>query len=527
MKKVILLTSLLFLAKISFAQKTTFANDVASIIYTNCTSCHHAGSIAPFGLENYQDVYNNRYAILSAVQSKLMPPWSPDPSYTHFAEERKLNDDQVNTLIKWVSDGAIRGDAAVEPPKPVFSNASKLPSIDLSKRITAHKVATNSDEFKFFSIPSGLSKDAVIKQMELLPANNKIVHHIFLFIDSTGNFDQFIKKSNGELNGNNYLSGGELDKLKLIGGWLPGGSYYTVPENLGIRVPKSSFYIVQIHYAPGSINQSDSTQLNIKYTSDKGLRNMAMKALLDNRVNLLNGSAKDSSMLIPANSIKSYQEKYLVPADMSLISITPHMHLIGKRLKVYAYNDKGDTLKIIDDRWNFHWQGMYTFPKMVHIKQGYYLFAEGTYDNTTNNSDNPNNPPKDIVSGTSTLTEMMQVFFCYLPYKNGDENIVLDSAAVNGGTTHSGINTPTQDQISCSVWPNPVGNGKELNIELNGQGSASTIQLCGVDGRLIQTFGNRTANSKFSVQLPQLPTGLYFIKIATTQSVLTRKLVIE
>src|SRR5207249_783484 len=135
-----------------------------------------------------------------------------------------------------------------------------------------------------------------------------------------------------------------------------------------------------------------ATQLNINYTQEPGLRNMEMKPLLDNVVNMINGP-----LFIPANTIKNFTEKFVVPSDISLISITPHMHLIGTRLKVYAYNPAShDTVRIIDDRWNFHWQGMYMFPKIVHLKKGYTLYAEGTYNNTMSNVDNPNNPPRDV-----------------------------------------------------------------------------------------------------------------------------------
>ncbi len=38
------------------AQSFTWSQDIAPIIYENCSSCHHSGGIAPFSLMNYDEV---------------------------------------------------------------------------------------------------------------------------------------------------------------------------------------------------------------------------------------------------------------------------------------------------------------------------------------------------------------------------------------------------------------------------------------------------------------------------------------
>src|SRR5205823_1349781 len=121
-----------------------------------------------------------------AVQLKKMPPWSPNPGYTHFAHERKLSTAQIDSIVSWANNGAPRGDSAKEPKLPVFNDGSQLNYPKFSKRCSKITVTKTADEFVFFKIPSGLTADAFINQMEFVPANRKIVHHIFVFIDSTG-----------------------------------------------------------------------------------------------------------------------------------------------------------------------------------------------------------------------------------------------------------------------------------------------------------------------------------------------------
>ncbi|MFM7768272.1 MAG: hypothetical protein ACKO9S_10500, partial [Bacteroidota bacterium] len=68
-------------------------------------------------------------------------------------------------------------------------------------------------------------------------------------------------------------------------------------------------------------------------------------------------------------------------------------------------------------------------PKMLRIPSGSVIVAEGVFDNTTSNPNNPFNPPREI-SGTNgsmrTTDEMFQLIMNFLPYEPGDAQINLD-----------------------------------------------------------------------------------------------------
>jgi len=58
MKKLFPLLSLVFLLpQMNFAQET-YAEDIAPIIYKNCSTCHRQGEIGPLSLTNYEEVAN-------------------------------------------------------------------------------------------------------------------------------------------------------------------------------------------------------------------------------------------------------------------------------------------------------------------------------------------------------------------------------------------------------------------------------------------------------------------------------------
>ena len=84
---------LFFILKMHFshAQKITFNNQVAPIIFKNCSSCHQDGESGLFSFMNYKEVASRAKMIKEVVNSGYMPPWKQDPEYRHFENERILS----------------------------------------------------------------------------------------------------------------------------------------------------------------------------------------------------------------------------------------------------------------------------------------------------------------------------------------------------------------------------------------------------------------------------------------------------
>ena len=95
MKPSLLVILLSFSALMASSQSITWSGQIADLVYKNCTSCHHSGGIAPFSMMSYQQSFNNRFKIRSAVSNKVMPPWPPDNGYRRHAFNRSLNDEDI------------------------------------------------------------------------------------------------------------------------------------------------------------------------------------------------------------------------------------------------------------------------------------------------------------------------------------------------------------------------------------------------------------------------------------------------
>jgi hypothetical protein len=137
-------------------------------------------------------------------------------------------------------------------------------------------------------------------------------------------------------------------------------------------------------------------------------------------------------LVIPPDTLMEFKTTAKILGDISLLTINPHMHLLGRSFLAYALKPNGDTIHLIRiNSWDFRWQYFYTFPKMLHIPAGSTIEVIATMDNTKNNPNNPFNPPQRIEGrngSMKTTDEMLQLILTFLPYRPGDENISLDTA---------------------------------------------------------------------------------------------------
>ncbi len=504
MKKTLLLLLLAISSKIITAQVTWSAN-VASIIYTKCSNCHNANGIAPFELMSYQDAVQNATDIKDQVTNRTMPPWPPDPAYSHLAHERILTQQEIDAIANWVDNGMIRGNIALEPPPPVFSSSSEITSPDLILNAPVYAVNTTNDDYRCFVIPTNLLTDKYITAMEAIPGNRNVVHHILIYSDNTNVPATLDAADPGP--GYTNFGGTGSSASKLIGVWVPGQSAYYSPTGMGIKLPANSNVILQIHYPGGISGQTDSTKLLLKLTSTFQ-REISIDAPLEH-LNLDNGP-----LIIPANTSKTFNAHYVVPYDLSVLGVGPHMHLIGTSILSYGVTPSGDTIPFFNvPHWDFHWQGVYSFPKVLKIPAGTILYSEAHYNNTTANPSNPNNPPQWVFLGESTTDEMMLVYFAYTLYLPGDENIIIDSTQIINNVQDVNGSLISTIQL-YDPTPNPANDKVTFQYFLPQSGNV-IISIVDISGKVIKKENFEVKNGLVTsqIQINDLLEGIYFLNL--------------
>jgi len=103
----------------------TYYKDVLPILQAKCQSCHRPGQVAPISFMSYRQTRPWADRIKTMVLQRAMPPWSPGAHYLSFTTHRILTDREIETLVKWVDDGALPGDPKDAPP-PLYEDLGLL-----------------------------------------------------------------------------------------------------------------------------------------------------------------------------------------------------------------------------------------------------------------------------------------------------------------------------------------------------------------------------------------------------------------
>lgn len=413
MKK--LLLSLLFTPFILFAQNFNYSEDIAPIIYGKCLQCHHNNGIAPISFETYTDAVTNGGLIQHVVSSGEMPPWPPDTTYRRFAYENVLSIEEISKITSWISNGAPLGDTNLLPEMPTFSNNTGFGIPDLEIRIPNYSstASSNTDDYVCISIPSGLNQDRQVKAIEVVPGNIQIVHHVLVAIDEFGNPSSSITPNCMAPFGDQVYT------------YAPGSVPIEFPNDsinkFGIEIKANSNINLGLHYPEGSFGQIDSTKVKFYfYPQNTNIRKIHTEYFINE------GLPPNIPFSIPPNQITQISSSYgPIIEDISIMSIYPHMHLLGKDIECYAITPTNDTINLIKiNKWDFEWQGAYKFKKFLKIPAGSIIYANARYDNTQSIT-NPN--PILVQSGLNTNDEMFVVIFQFTEYEMGDENLNIEN----------------------------------------------------------------------------------------------------
>ncbi len=414
-----LLFLLFFLPKFSFSQEIpTYYDHIQPILQKNCLACHHTGGAGPFSLETYESVERRADFIQTVTESRYMPPWFADPNFNHFRNEKRLTDTEIKTIAAWVQGGKKRGKA----PKKLVSH-QKIEYLQPDMVIPMNKPfvipGDRTEQFRLFVMPTNIEEELYVQGIDVRPGNLQLAHHARLMIDTTHLFraddgasvsDTVMQRTNWGVQMVNYF----------WHGWVPGNFLTLYPPGIGKRLPKDSDIVMNMHYSPSSKPDTDQSQVLLYVTKEKPRRLIETFILDESWV-------VNKPFRIPANQVvKFYVRSPLVPADISLINVLPHMHFLGKSFKAYAITPQGQVINIIKiDDWNFNWQMTYQFEHLIKLPKNSVVYAEAVYDNTSNNGRNPHFPPQDATLGWGTTNEMMNLIFEYLDFEPGDETLDL------------------------------------------------------------------------------------------------------
>ena len=456
-----------------------YSEDISSIIYNNCTECHRANEIGAFlPLNNYEDVYNNRNWISYAISTNddyrhgqpIMPPWPPDRDYSSLVGERSLTDEEINLFNQWVEEGGIQGDPSFEADLPIYPEGSAIgsPDIILEMEEAVQIQGNYQDYYRCFIFELDYEEDLLYSAIEVRPGNNEAVHHTIMVGVPPGSAD-YLDNQDNQYGYECFGGFGVTVTTELLGGYAPGTKPNKWPSGVAQSIPAGWDLVVQMHYAPVLEDMEDQSIINI--------------FLADGEVDRVINSFTmiDTGIQLPPYQITEVYNSVYVSNDISILSFFPHSHLIGNSWEIFATTALNDTIPFIQiNNWDFDWQNYYYPEYMLHIPSGSTIHAIATYDNTSNNPDNPNNPPQYVFWGDGTTDEMFFLPILYVDYQQGDEDISLglDNSVVGDVNFDSSVDVIDVVLIVNFILDNSGLTNEQISLsDINNDGEIDILDV--------------------------------------------------
>ncbi len=388
----------------------TWHRDVAPLLADRCGACHQDGGIAPFSVETYDDASAWGEAMVDSVEAGRMPPFFATETdecapRLGFLDDLRLSDEEQQLLADWVADGMPEGDPASAAPAPL-REVARLENPDATLTLPQpFTVDGDRDIYRCFRVEVDNPSDVWITGLEVIPDNELVVHHVLVWNDPE---DQSAGKVGPD---GSYPCSGDpgLWPTELVAAWTPGGSPMQAPAGTGTLFKPGASLVVNVHYHPtGTTTEVDQSSIALKWTTEQP-PNHSTWYLVDIPfgAQVVPDDRGDSQFRIPARTqghveTVALEIPDLIPWDLPVFAITPHMHYLGTDMLVTVRRPElGDECLIHTPGYRFDFQASYLYDAsdgaLPVLHPGDTVEVRCTYDNT--NAD-------DAYWGENTTDEM-------------------------------------------------------------------------------------------------------------------------
>ena len=422
----------------SVSAKPTFTKDVAPIFQEKCEACHRTDSIAPMSLVTYEEARPWARSIKARVAERQMPPWHIDKTVgiQQFKYDRSLSEEQIATIVKWVDQGAVKGDPKDMPPAKLWPNeqvwnfaplfGQTEPDLIVKSTPWTHKTGQNDAWWKP-TTETGLTEARWVRAIEVRPGSvkgRKITHHIVLRLLQEEAPDSIAANpvdANGQQQAGTFME------------WAVGKQGEIMRPNSGKLMLPGAKIVWDIHYSNGGEDITDTAELGV-YFYPKGQEPKFRQVL-----HLMGTGGID----IPPNTVKATQGFFVLKQAARVESFQPHMHLRGKAMSMEAILPGGQTqiLSHVAD-FNFNWHNSYVYADDAAplLPKGTILKITAWHDNTTAKKSNPD-PNVWVGHGDRTVDEMAHAWV-NVTYMNDEDYL----AEVEARKAKLNLNTQQQQQ---------------------------------------------------------------------------------
>jgi peroxiredoxin len=375
----------------------TYTKQVARILQNKCQECHRPKQIGPMSLLTYEDANSWSEMIREVVKDNRMPPWHADSRYGHFQNDRRLAQEEKETLLTWIDQGCARGKNEDLPAPKQFAEGWRIGKPDVvftverEYRVPA-KAPARGVPYQYFMVATNFNEDRWIQAAEARPGNYAVVHHIIVYVVKPGERPQ----NHEDRIGNGFLVGE-----------APGDMPAVFEPGMAKKLPRGGLLVFQVHYTPNGVEQTDRSSVGLIFAKEPPKYEVRTRGISTNRFAIPPGEA---NYKVVSRSI--FQKNAL------LLSFMPHMHLRGKSFQYRLITpDSKEEILMGVPRYDFSWQSNYRLERPIKLPAGSRIECTAYFDNSPGNLNNPD-PTKEVRWGDQTWQEMMIGFVDYV-YTDG------------------------------------------------------------------------------------------------------------
>ncbi len=399
----------------------TYWDDVAPIFFDNCVTCHQAGGIGPFVLDNYAEAKKWAPAAVTSVEERSMPPWlvTDDGSCGTFQDSKALSQAEIDTVRAWLDAGTPEGQPRSDLQAPAPESLTDAVEFKTPKFLPAIKGGdlAQFDEYRCFRVDTKLAADRFLTGYSVTPGTPAMIHHVLAITvdpEGAGEGGQKNKDIIAALDAESPdrdgwpcfgAAGDGVDPGGIPVSWAPGQGIISLPEGIGYRIKKEDYLILQVHYNlvdPKLAGIVDQTSLKIRF-ADTVEREGFFNLPDDFLGSLFSGNP---DVLEPGKSAVTYTFDHKLDylpffgaQAADLYGVFPHMHQRGRKLRVELIEDGGAPQCAADVKaWDFNWQLFYFYDQPLPLTPKSTLRITCEYD--TQSATEP------VLPGWGTQNEM-------------------------------------------------------------------------------------------------------------------------
>ena len=338
---------------------------------------------------------------------------------------------------------------AAKAPK---QSAEKIYSVTMPKSYLPAAPANGTDDYRCFLLDPKVTEDSIIRSIQFIPQQKNYVHHAIIFRVTDSNLQEAISRDKDGTGWSCFGGSGLGGMLSTfvtspwLSSWAPGRGIDVAPNGYGTPFKKGERFVLQVHYnllaAQGGKIVTDQSTIVMKVIPSRGATIKQLRVelfpapvelacpdgvtgpLCDRKAALADLGARTENASVwevaginlicgqnpinPTPSLTSTCER-TVRTSYTIIAAGPHMHLLGRSLKLVLNPNTPNEQVILDvTNYDFDNQASKILAKPIKVNAGDVIRVQCTFDPTLRQKlpALKNLPPRYITWGEGSSDEM-------------------------------------------------------------------------------------------------------------------------